>query len=156
MLPLISPGDDVTIEFCEPEQLSVGDIVAYNANGVITVHRVLRSRGTGTLVTLFQSGDNLSSGTWLRRDQILGKISKVGRPDGTVFTLPSAGSTLKTRCLVRYVAIASRAYLHVLVTLITREQQRGSIRPGEEAGVKPSSHGVCCRGVDGGTGKGNL
>ncbi len=73
MLPLIQPGDAVTIHFCQAGLLSAGDVVAYEADNLIAVHRVLRKTRKKSAVEIYQKGDNQKSGYWVDRSLHSGK-----------------------------------------------------------------------------------
>jgi len=116
MIPVMRPGDAVKIIFCDPRQLSVGDIVAFKTEGRVTVHRALRIKRSGTEFRVFQSGDNLGGGSWLRNEQILGRVSKVVGWDGREYIVPPASGGLRVRCFARY--------LHIVLPSLVRSAFR--------------------------------
>jgi signal peptidase I len=127
MIPLLRPGDAVTIIFCSPAALVVGDVVAYEVDSGVAIHRVLRRVGRGGGVSVYQKGDNMRSGGWLDERQILGKVVSV-TSGGREFSLPSASRLSKLVLSLRYledtIALCYRNLLTVGSRLVTSLSRR--------------------------------
>lgn len=86
MHPLIREGSSVSVEACDPESLSIGDIVTCERDEFYVTHRVLcvMRRSNGTIV--LTKGDNeLIIDRPVSTGQILGKVIAVKRGDQTLF-----------------------------------------------------------------------
>lgn len=80
MLPLIREGSSVSVKTCDPESLSMGDIVTFERDGLSVTHRVLwvMRRDNGT--TVLTKGDNeLIMDRVVSTGQILGRVVAVKR-----------------------------------------------------------------------------
>jgi len=73
MEPLLVAGQMVSIEPCRPEDLRMGDLVAFERDARVILHRVLRrSRGTGEVT---EKGDNAALPTRVAPSRVLGRAT---------------------------------------------------------------------------------
>lgn len=75
MLPHLCDGDVVTVARVPPEAIGVGDVVCYESEGALVVHRVL-GRDAGHFET---KGDALA---WVDRvppERMLGRVTAIER-----------------------------------------------------------------------------
>ncbi len=113
MLPFLRTGDSVTISPCQPDEISVADIVAYQSDTGIAVHRVLRKGGSHA-ARLYQAGDNLAGGSWLSDNQVYGKVSEVIRADGHRMSIANSLKPTEKQCRTRYWQIQTVVYSSLL------------------------------------------
>lgn len=90
MLPLIRQGrDSVMIERCDPYHLQKYDVIMFRRpderEGKYVLHRILRCRRDGSYWVV---GDNLPTGEIVKPEQIIGRLSAIGR-NGRTFTTTS-------------------------------------------------------------------
>ena len=88
MLPLLRQGQDsIMIERCDPYHLQKFDVVMFrrpeDRKGKYVLHRILRCRRDGSYWVV---GDNLPSGEIVKPEQIVGRMSAVGRNGKTFKT----------------------------------------------------------------------
>jgi hypothetical protein len=87
MLPGLWPGDKLTIETRPFEQVRCGDVVLYSRLGRLFIHRVLRVE-ENQIVT---RGDAmLSADVPLGRGELMGVVTTIRRPDGSIRPIPAA------------------------------------------------------------------
>ncbi|HXK59314.1 MAG TPA: S24/S26 family peptidase [Acidobacteriota bacterium] len=115
MSPFLAPGDAVRIAFCEADELSIGDIVAYETGDGVAVHRVLRIAQIRGTMRVYQKGDNLKTGSWLDEDQVLGRVVSVIRPDSSETAVHTPSALMKAWCSARYFLIVLRSLARRLV-----------------------------------------
>ncbi len=79
MSPAIQPGDVLTIEHCEMNEVAEGDVAGFLRDGRIFVHRVVGVESkTGYFTT---RGDALDCCDLpVRREEFLGRVTHVQRP----------------------------------------------------------------------------
>ena len=77
MLPLIRPGDIVSLCLINVNELKTGDLIAFRQNGNLIVHRFIRRQNIDKSVWLCQKGDNLSGWSWIPEDGVVGKVESV-------------------------------------------------------------------------------
>ena len=90
MLPLLRQNQDgIFIERCDPHHLQKYDVVMFtrpgDRKGKYVLHRILRCRKDGSYWVV---GDNCTSGEIVKPEQIVGRMSAVGR-DGRTFRTTS-------------------------------------------------------------------
>jgi hypothetical protein len=73
MEPLLVAGETVRVEPCRPEDLRVGDLVAFERDGRVILHRVLR-RGART-GDVTEKGDNAALPTRVAPCRVLGRAT---------------------------------------------------------------------------------
>ncbi len=84
MLPFVKPLAPIRIRRVPVEEIRVGDIVAYRANGSLIAHRVVKIASDPAGVVLLTKGDNrVQRDPLLRPGQILGLVTRVGSCDLT-------------------------------------------------------------------------
>ncbi len=75
MEPLIFAGDSVTVAMGRVERMTIGDLVCFQRGDAVVVHRILEVTGDGRL--LLEKGDAERAGSWIREDQVLGRVVKI-------------------------------------------------------------------------------
>lgn len=86
MLPVLRPGDVLTIRQCPPEAIGSGEVILFKRNNGLTAHRVIRSTG-GTLLT---RGDAVpSNDPTVSCDDVLGRVESVERDGRPIDLHPS-------------------------------------------------------------------
>ena len=88
MLPLLRQNQDaIMIERCDPFHLQKYEVILFkrpdDRKGKYVLHRILRRRRDGTYWVV---GDNCTSGEIVRPEQIVGRMSAVGRNGKTYET----------------------------------------------------------------------
>lgn len=88
MLPLLRQNQDsIMIERCDPYHLAKYDVIMFkrvgDRKGKYVLHRILGCRPDGTYWVV---GDNCTSGEIVKPEQILGRMSAVGRNGKTFKT----------------------------------------------------------------------
>ena len=88
MLPLLRQGkDSIMIDRCDPYHLQKFDVVMFKRPGDIkgryVLHRILGCRQDGTYWVV---GDNMPAGEIVKPEQIIGRMSAVGRNGRTFKT----------------------------------------------------------------------
>ena len=119
MLPAILPGDVLTLERCEPAVVGVGELVAFEREGNLVVHRLVERQGD----FLLTQGDALP-----RPDDLVpaanvrAKVARVERRRRTSVPPPRSGwllqagrqlfgrSRLATRLFLRMHSLSARAF----------------------------------------------
>jgi signal peptidase I len=80
MLPAVWPGDVVTVERAQCEDVSAGDIVLFTRDRRLFVHRVVAKTGRGETLRIITRGDGMSEpDPPISNFQLLGKISLITR-----------------------------------------------------------------------------
>lgn len=77
MAPLLRPGDCVGFKPIENDELAVGDLFLYNDRGLTTCHRFLGWSNEKDVMRAKQKGDNISEGSLIDQDFILGKVVRL-------------------------------------------------------------------------------
>jgi len=77
MLPLMRPGDTVSLRLTDGFVLKIGDLIAFWQNGNLIVHRFIRRRKLDKSVWLCQKGDNLSGWSWIPADEVVGRVETI-------------------------------------------------------------------------------
>lgn len=76
MLPVIWPGDLVTVRPCDVSELAVGQIILYRREGILTAHRIVRVRREHLILR----GDSLDRcDPPVEMDQVVGCVCSVRR-----------------------------------------------------------------------------
>lgn len=110
MRPFLAEGDRILLDPCAAAALRPGDLVAFEREGALIVHRVLSvSRSSGRVL---EKGDGLVTVTALRPEQALGRARSV-RTDGTRVLL----RTGRHRALAPWLARCSALHAFVHRTL---------------------------------------
>jgi signal peptidase I len=87
MLPVICPGDLITVQRCNPRELQPGEVILFERNGGIAAHRILEVSDK-VIVT---RGDALpSNDAPISHGEVVGRIEFVRRDGRPVCLHPSA------------------------------------------------------------------
>lgn len=92
MEPLISEGDRLEFEVCEPGTLKLGDVVLFNDGAQWLAHRIVAQRENEP--SLYQRGDAEGCGYWISADQVAGRllsVNDVTEPEAYVACVVQAG-----------------------------------------------------------------
>jgi signal peptidase I len=113
MLPLMWPGDLVTVQPCELSDLKAGEIVLHGKNEKLTVHRVTRIAAD----YLITRGDSLPcDDPPVQASEIVGRVVRVLR-DGRVIFLEQSVPQRITARLLRNSGVARRVTVAVVPRL---------------------------------------
>jgi signal peptidase I len=86
MLPTLWPGDLLTVQSRQLEEIEPGEIVLYRRRGRFFIHRCVSKSLTGDDIFLIARGDSMpGDDPPVRGDQVLGKITEIQR-SGSVFS----------------------------------------------------------------------
>jgi hypothetical protein len=77
MLPLIKPGERVTLKLTNPHRLRRGDLFAFAMGENITVHRFVKKRKCGDVWWFCEEGDNVADWRWVPEVKVLGIVQAV-------------------------------------------------------------------------------
>ena len=78
MLPVIRPGDTLTIKYCDAEQIAVGDVVLFTRGSKLIAHRVISAMADQEQITT--KGDSSPSpDAPIAATQLLGKVVDILR-----------------------------------------------------------------------------
>lgn len=69
MYPLIKQGDNISIKFTKPENVKIGDIVAFRRANITIVHRLIKKEGN----QFVEKGDFQMKGSLIDSSMIFGK-----------------------------------------------------------------------------------
>ena len=98
MLPAFRPGDDVLVRWSDQDDAEAGDVIAFNREGRLFVHRVTGRDASGRIIT---RGDALpAADAPISEGEYLGKVAEVCRAGETI--------TLRTSLLQRATAALFR------------------------------------------------
>lgn len=80
MLPFIIPGDVLTVETTNTDEISVGDIILFESENVFFVHRLIKKSKINNDNYFVTKGDYLDyADNPIRSSQILGRVTKIER-----------------------------------------------------------------------------
>ena len=77
MLPLIRPGDKITVAPIQPEKIRRGDVAVFIRDRELIVHRIIRRCEHYGRWWFCQKGDNLLAWSWMTQQDILAKVTAV-------------------------------------------------------------------------------
>src|ERR1700722_17098267 len=98
MLPTLWPGDVLTVQPAEPEQVEPGEIVLYMRQGRFFIHRIVSQELSGNAGFLVARGDCMASDNPpVGHGELLGKVIEVRR-SGSIF-VPARKLALSRRLL---------------------------------------------------------
>ena len=80
MLPLMMQGDRVSIRPMPAGMIEVGDVFAFRENGKVIVHRCVGKKTRDGSMRFCQKGDNLEGWSWVREEQVIGKVERIVKP----------------------------------------------------------------------------
>jgi len=81
MYPFITPGDRVKIVYTIWEKCHIGDIIIFREYNKLTAHRLLFRFSMGKRSILYQKGDRNRKGSFIKSEQIVGKVITIIKPD---------------------------------------------------------------------------
>jgi signal peptidase I len=109
MLPVIRPGDHITVQRCNPRELQPGEIILFQRNGGLTAHRIVEASET----SLITRGDSLpTNDAPIGPGEVVGRVELATRNGRTVGLEPSALQRL-VAALLRYSECFTRIYLRL-------------------------------------------
>jgi len=115
MIPAIHPGDLISIERAELEQISPGEIVLCTRDSRYFVHRVVvKSCGDGEDLLITRGDRLLHNDPPFTRSQLIGRVRSIGVGPGAISAV--ANRTILHRMLARMLSFSDRAtyaYLRV-------------------------------------------
>ena len=80
MVPYIFSGDVIIIEKIDANEVTIGDILFFESQGSLFVHRLMRTSNTENGTYLITKGDSMHShDNPIRPSQVLGKVKKIKR-----------------------------------------------------------------------------
>lgn len=74
MLPLIGNGTNLALQFCKPEKIRLGHIIAFKKAKDIIVHRVIGFWNKGSQIFFIEKGDNNPHCTLVDQNDLLGRV----------------------------------------------------------------------------------
>jgi signal peptidase I len=77
MLPLIRPGDTVSLCLINGDELKTGELIAFRQDEGLIVHRFIKQRKINKSLWFCQKGDNLSGWSWISEDDVLGRVESI-------------------------------------------------------------------------------
>lgn len=96
MKPCLEEGDEVEVIGARKEDFKAGDLVVFNREGELIVHRIIRIKREA----FFEMGDNQALGTWREWREKTGKVVGVVKKNGElVDPNGKAGEKLKKKAL---------------------------------------------------------
>jgi hypothetical protein len=82
MLPAIRPGDDLLVRRSDHQDAEPGDVIAFNREGRLFLHRMVRRDSNGRIVT---QGDSLSvPDAAVHESEFLGNVTEIRRAGKTI------------------------------------------------------------------------
>lgn len=84
MLPLVRPGDKVTLRLVDPHELKRGDLLAFSKGDNLTVHRFVKKRKDGEGWWFCQVGDNAAEWGWVPQGKVMGGVRSFQGPRGSL------------------------------------------------------------------------
>ena len=129
MLPVVWPGDEITVTRREVAELQPGEIVLYRRDGGLTAHRIERIAHDH----LITRGDSLpSSDPPVRPDEIVGRVLSIFRNGRSV--RPERSSASRIVSLILHRSDLSRRFALYLMRYLARRRGR-SLRCSEDMQV---------------------
>jgi hypothetical protein len=131
MAPSVLPGDLISIERAELNEISLGEIVLFCQNGRLFVHRVVSLGAALEAPCLITRGDRLGhDDPPVTAIELLGRVTSIERghfrfePDNRV-----SGWNRPILRVLRASDLATRAYLHFLARARNLLQTQTACRP---------------------------
>ncbi|MDY6971708.1 MAG: S24 family peptidase [Thermodesulfobacteriota bacterium] len=81
MEPLIRPGSLVSLRFADPSLFTKGDIIAFQTDEHLVVHRLVKKKQLDGRPWICQKGDNLSGWGWVPEDRVKGRVESIKYDD---------------------------------------------------------------------------
>ena len=80
MYPTLKPGDIGLVEKCSTEELKIGDILVFKANGILVGHRLIEIRSTNNKTIFITKGDKSNNkDVPFSKEELLGRINSIQR-----------------------------------------------------------------------------
>lgn len=108
MAPFLKGGEIVTIKQVPVSALRIGDLIFFDTQGVLVLHRIVRKKLSDSGVHIFQTrGDGLMAfDEEILGGSVLGKVSRIERPAKSGKTAHIDMNTLFYRCMNFSIAVA--------------------------------------------------
>jgi hypothetical protein len=74
MRPLIVDGSSLALQFCKPDKIKLGHIIAFRRNKDTVVHRVIGFWNQGTQSYFIERGDNNPHCLLIEQESLLGRV----------------------------------------------------------------------------------
>jgi signal peptidase I len=101
MVPAIHPGDVLSIQPVDPNEVTLGDIVVYAREKVLVVHRIVRTSARSSEPYLVTRGDRLlQDDAPILPSELLGRVASIERKDRRVNIHPFLNWAEQALCLV--------------------------------------------------------
>lgn len=101
MRPEIPVGAVLGIRRHRRLQTRDGDLIVFRSAQTLVVHRRLLALKVGSLATLYQKGDAMATGSWIRPAAVVGVAVEVELPDGSRRDLTTRDSRRRALRLAR-------------------------------------------------------
>jgi hypothetical protein len=112
MMPLIIPGKNIKIKCMKEPDLNIGDIVVYKEGREITSHRLIAKLTFYKGAYLYQKGDAIRFGGWIKKQQVLGVVDSVQDSSGNYISLMSPDKKREGR------ELAAKQLLRIFLDLL--------------------------------------
>jgi signal peptidase I len=101
MVPSIQPGDVLSIQLVDPKEVSLGDVVVYEREGVLIVHRVVGIFAAPSEPYLVTRGDrSLRDDAPIRTGELLGRVVSIERKNRRVNVYQFSNKAGQALCAV--------------------------------------------------------
>lgn len=101
MVPAVQPGDLLSIQLVDPNEISPGDIVVYARDQRLIVHRIVRTSAGSIGPCLVTRGDRLlRDDPPVLQDDLLGRVTRIERKQRLVNLRPFSNVVEQALCMV--------------------------------------------------------
>jgi hypothetical protein len=80
MLPFMEEGDEVEVVAAKKKDFNAGDLIVFNRDGDLIVHRIIRKKAESFL----EMGDNQRLGVWQEWQEHVGRVVSIVKKDGSL------------------------------------------------------------------------
>src|SRR5947209_4816431 len=84
MFPLLRLGDEVYIQPASAHEIRCGEIAAFETSRGLVIHRIVAIQQTAASIRLLQMSDVELLPSWVKEQEIVGKVSIIRRNGNTV------------------------------------------------------------------------
>jgi len=84
MYPKLKPGDCVFLDINNRSKYKVGDIIVFFQNDNLIIHRLVKIKKCKNSILYCQKGDNKKGWSWIKQDQIIGKIAGIDNQESAI------------------------------------------------------------------------
>jgi hypothetical protein len=77
MRPLMRVNDHIFIQPAQANDISIGEIAAFETSSGLVIHRIIHRQHTGETLALFQMSDVDLHPTWVEQIAVVGKVTRV-------------------------------------------------------------------------------